>query len=114
MEDRRGIKRRHLIYYLRVFDRKTMQVIGHLVDITAAGLMLIIESAIQPNVTFDLRLDLPRDILAKVHLDFRAQSLWSKPDVNPDFYVTGFKFLNVEPGDVEVISHLIDEFGFRD
>ena len=38
--DVRAYKRRHLIYYLEVYDDETGDLLGHLVDITLQGLKL--------------------------------------------------------------------------
>ena len=59
MDEKREIKRRHLIYYLRVFDRKTDQLLGHLVNITPQGIMLISEESLATDTTFQLRMKLP-------------------------------------------------------
>ena len=112
--DKRHIKRSHLIYYLRVFDRITNETLGHLVDITPEGAMLISESTIPVNTHFEFRMMLPAEIFGRTTLDFDAESLWCKRDTNPDFFDTGFRLLNVELRDTAIIARLIDEYGFRD
>jgi len=112
--DKRRIKRSHLIYYLRVFDQSTNETLGHLVDITQEGAMLISENAIPAGVHYRLRMMLPAEIFGREHLDFEAESLWCKRDVNPDFFDTGFRLNNVEVKDTVIIARLIDEYGFRD
>ena len=112
--DKRRLKRSHLIYYLRVFNQVTNETIGHLVDITPEGAMLISENPIPANTRYQLRMQLPAEIFGRQYLDFEAESLWSKRDINPDFHDTGFRLLNVEVKDTAIISRLIDEYGFRD
>ena len=56
--DSRSLKRRHLIYYLRVFDRNTDKLFGHIVDITTEGVMMIGEKAIETNTVYQLRMEL--------------------------------------------------------
>ena len=114
MDDKRKLQRRHLIYYLRVFDRATDQLLGHLVDLTNDGAMLISEIQITAEEIFKLRMILPSEIDDKKYLDFEGFSIWCKRDVNPDFYVTGFKFNQISDQDVKTISLLIEEFGFLD
>ena len=46
MDERRRLKRRHLIYYLRVFNQATDQLIGHLVDLTTEGTLTVPLSAV--------------------------------------------------------------------
>lgn len=113
MEERRKLKRRHLLYYSRVFDRVTGKQLGHIMDITAEGIMLISDEPIPVDETFHLRMDLPEDILSRPHLQFDAHSVWCQPDINPDFYNTGFR-VNLASHDIALIERMIVEYGFRD
>ncbi len=45
----RKIERRYLVFYLRVFDGLSSKIIGHLVDITEEGIMLLSDSPIELN-----------------------------------------------------------------
>ena len=112
--EKRRLKRSHLIYYLRVFNRLNNETLGHLVDITPEGAMLISENPIPVNTHFEFRMQLPAEMFGRTHVDFEAESLWTKRDVNPDFHDTGFRLLNVSVRDTAVISRLIDDYGFRD
>lgn len=114
MEERRKFKRRHLLFYTRVFDRKNGKLIGHIADLTPAGAMLISEEEIPLDTTYHLMMDLPFAYNSKTHLDFDALSVWSKPDLDPKFFNAGFKLLNVEPEDLTIIEWIIQDFGFKD
>jgi hypothetical protein len=39
---------------------------------------------------------------------------WSKEDINPDYFVTGFEFINRTAEQEVIINKLIDVIGFRD
>jgi len=112
--EKRKLKRRHLIYYLRVFDESNDQLIGHLVDITTEGAMLISEESIRPNTVYQARMVLPTGIEGHKPVNFDIRSIWCHRDVNPNFYASGFELLNPAPEDLETIKRLIDEYGFRD
>ena len=114
MTDRRKIKRRYLLYYSRVFDAKTGDLIGNLVDITALGAMLVSERPIPVDTVFRLKLELSEDVADKPFLEFTAKSLWSQPDIAPGSYNTGFQMLDIAPHDMEIIQRIIDAYGFRD
>lgn len=114
MTEKRKLKRRHLIYYLRVFDQNSNQLLGHLVDITTEGAMLISEKPIITNTLFQAKMVLPEEIEGSKDITFGANSIWCKKDVNPDYYVTGFQLQDVTDDDLEIIEQLIVEFGFRD
>ena len=114
MAERRKLKRRHVIFYSRVFDLHTGQLMGHLMDITSEGMRLISDEPTEVNQTFLLRIDLPEDIMAKPYVKFEARSLWCKQDINPSFYNTGYQIFNMSAEDVALIDNMIEEVGFGD
>lgn len=114
MRDNRKLKRRHLIYYLKVMDRDSDSLLGFLVDITTKGIMIMSEEPIKAGRIFHLKILLPTDDMNKKHLIFDAKSLWSEQSVNTDFYDTGFELINVNTKDFESIDKIIYKLGFND
>ena len=114
VKERRKLKRRQLVYYLRVFDRTTEQLIGQIVDITKAGIMLVSEKPIETGLTFQLRMTLPKEIEGSWEIAFDAQALWCRADANPDFHLTGFQLVDLPDDQASLIEALIEELGFRD
>ena len=114
MENQRKLKRRHLIYYLRVFTKKGNKLLGHLVDLTTEGMMLIGEKPVKAGAKLDLKMHLPREIEGKRQISFSAECVWCRKDVNPDFYDSGFKLVKIAPKDTERIEQLILLSSFRD
>lgn len=110
MLEKRKLKRRQLIYYLKVIDRTSGQPIGRLVDITTEGLMLVSSAKIEVGEQFKLKLCLPKEMGENRNVNFEARSVWSKTDVNPDFIDTGFQFVRVSDQDISSIIELIQEF----
>ena len=110
----RSVKRRHLIYYLRVMDRDTEELLGFLVDITTKGFMVMSEKPIQTGKIFHLKILRATDSEEKQFLFFDARTKWSERSVNSEFYDTGFELVNVTPDDFEEIEKIIDELGFKD
>ena len=102
------------MYYSRVFNRQTGELLGHLIDITPGGAMIISDVPIPLNQLFRLRMDVPEKIIEKAALDFEARSVWCDRDVNPDFFDTGFQMVNITPEDSAVIEQMIDDYGFRE
>jgi len=88
MQEKRKLKRRHLIYYLRVFEKNADQPIGHMVDISDEGMMLISEDP--------------------------AESRWCREDENPDFYNTGFQLIHPSPEHIKITGHLVQKFCFKE
>ncbi len=113
-EGRRALKRRHLIYYLEVYDKDSDKFLGHLVDITTQGIKLVSKKPIETERIFSLRMNLPEGYFNDSTLIFKAKSLWSGNDVNPDFFDTGFMVPDLDPKAKEIITDLVNQLGFND
>jgi hypothetical protein len=114
MDDRRSEKRKFLLFYTRVFDTQSHVQVGHLVDITSMGAMLITPTPIPTGVDFDLKLELSEEVADLPFMEISAQSLWCHADIDPAFYNTGFKFLDVSSENATIIKNIVETFGFRD
>ncbi|SHO51438.1 PilZ domain-containing protein [Desulfopila aestuarii] len=112
--DLRRVERRHLVFYLRVFDGVGSKVIGHIVDISSQGLMLISDNPVPVNENYRLRMRLPAEIVDKDEIIIQATSRWCKQDDNPDFYITGFQIYDLTPDIEKYITCLIEDFSFND
>ncbi len=110
----RQVERRHLVFYLRVFDGMSSKVLGQIVDISSKGVMLISDNPIPVGENLRLRMRLPSQIANKDELIFNATSRWCKQDVNPDFFISGFQIYDVDEEVTKYILCLIDDFGFQD
>ncbi len=112
--NRRTVLRRHLIYYLRVWDIEKDQLLGHLVDINVDGLMLLSEKPIPTKEDYKLELRWNSPEGAAQSLRFNAESLWCNNDVNPVFFDTGFRLNNTDEAILEPIKQVIKELGFTE
>jgi len=90
------------------------RVMGHLMDISADGLMLLSDGPIEVNEEYRLRMRLPKEVSGSDEIVFGAVSRWCRQDDNPDFYVTGFQIQDMDDETRESVAHLIEEFGFQD
>ncbi len=113
MKDKRKLRRRNLIYYLEIYNTTTGQLFGRLVDITSEGIMIVCDEPKDLNRMYGLKMLLPDNELGKEDITFMAKSVWCKKDVNPQYYVTGFKLFNVVPEDRVIINRLIDRKAFE-
>ena len=109
--DKRKLKRRRLIYYLRVYSLPVGELLGHLVDITPEGILIVGERPLPAQQDYELQLDLPGQIDGKENIHFRARCMWSRKDPAPSFFGSGFHFLDVAAEDMEIIARLIRDFG---
>lgn len=112
--NKRDLKRHYLIYYLRVFNRENGEVLGHLVDITTKGIMIMRDSPIQVGVNHALRIRW-RNAAGRLQLaDFEGECRWCRPDVNPDFYGAGFVISSASDIHINAISQLINDLSMPD
>ena len=114
MEERRRLKREHIMFYSRVFDRETGAFLGYLGDLTPIGAMVIAEHRMEPETDVQLRIDLPEDMYPKPILNVAAQSVWCQRDVDPRFYNIGFSFQELSPEDVAIVEQVIQDFRLED
>jgi len=114
MDDRRKLKRQHIMFYSRVFDRTDGAFIGYLGNLTPDGAMVIGESELETQKEFQLRIDLPEDIYDKAVLNLKARSAWCKQDIDPNFFTIGFSLHDVSPEDIGIITEIISDYGLGD
>lgn len=107
-------KRRHLLFYLRVYEVGSQDVLGYLVDVSDDGLMLMSDREIETDCEYSLRVHLldPVDGQQDLHLD--ARCLWCKRSVNRDIYDAGFHIEKIDPKVLSTIQEVIERLGFQD
>lgn len=110
--DQRKLKRWYLVMYLRVYDQDTQELLGHIVDINKDGIRLVSDKPIPLNRAFRLWLDVPKEDHSHQRISLEAESLWSGRDINPDFYDTGLRILNIGSSALLQLQLLIEEFKF--
>jgi len=114
MQDRRAVRRRHLMFHLRVFEAGSGEPLGNLVDITPQGLMLTGDHACTVGERMQLRMHLPIEVCHQAELQFAATVAWSTDELSPGLYDTGFRDLEIEKDDRARLETLIDEYDLRD
>lgn len=114
-EQTRNLQRRHLIFYLEVFDDETGELLGHLVDLTDTGVKLISKNTVPEGKKYTMRIALPEEYFKDdKFLRFPATSRWSRSAVNPDFYDSGFQLGTLDRKTADLIIKLIHTLGFSD
>lgn len=111
--EKRHIERRHLIFYLRVWDASKNILLGHVADVSIDGFMLVGETRIEADTEFTLKMKLPSISGDAEPLEFKAVSCWSSNDVNQQFFDTGFQFSQISDETIARINKLIDEYGMN-
>ncbi|HEX7557364.1 MAG TPA: PilZ domain-containing protein, partial [Leptolinea sp.] len=91
MAEKRKYDRIHLIHFLRLFDRKTGELIGNLVDLTDEGLQLICENVIEPGKLLEIRMEFPELVDGEKEVMLNAEAVWCDHQRDPDLYSVGCK-----------------------
>ena len=112
MKEKRNFNRTKLIYYLEILDNEAGKPVGNLVDISHGGLMMVGKEQVEAGRELLLSMRLPEATYGNKTITFKANSRWSKLDVNPVFFATGYKFTESEPIVTRTIEYLIDNFAF--
>ena len=105
-DNQRSVPRRHLIYYLRVFDTATGALMGNLVDISTRGIMLVADQPIESGKAFHLKMVLPDTVEGSKEVEFVAESRWCQNDTNKDFYDAGFELIDPQPEFMDAMDRL--------
>ena len=111
--DKRQFDRRHSIFYLRIYDTNTGELLGNLVDLSEGGLMLVGDKPLQKGQTFNLSMQLPSASDQHNRLEFKAIAKWSKKEVNPHLFDTGLELIDPTDSMMSTIKELIDAYMFN-
>ncbi|MCF6188723.1 MAG: PilZ domain-containing protein [Desulfobulbaceae bacterium] len=109
--DQRQVARRQLSVYLRIFDGMGSHVLGHLVDISDHGLMMLSDEPLAVNGEYRLRMRLPVKFSGRDEIVLVAVSRWCRQDRDPDFYVNGLQIEDIDEEARITLSRLVAEFG---
>jgi hypothetical protein len=112
-QEMREVIRWYPVFYLRIYNADSNKILGHLVDISEKGLMLICDGVVPINKEYQLRMRLPAQMKDRREILFRATSRWCKADANPDFFLAGFHLRVLESATRELILALIRDFSYN-
>ncbi len=113
MPHQRKIERHHLPYYLKVFNRHTDSPLGFIGNLSNEGLMLISPYPMMLYATFAMRLKLPTQDNGVCSVDFTAICQWSREDVTPGSFDSGFHLQNPSAEINEMVRALQHYFSFK-
>lgn len=109
----RSIERHQLPYYLKVFNRITDKPMGYIGNVSLDGLMLISQLPMLVNARFDMRLKIPGCDGHIHNIDFYATCQWSREDITPGSYDSGFCLVAPPADYVVMVDALRHYFSFR-
>ena len=113
--EKRFIKRYQLNDYLTVFNRNTEREMGGIGNISGNGLMLVSTIPMLVGAIYSLRIILPssEENESPIYIDFDARCHWCKPDVNPEFFDSGYSIIKNSDSVVDLVDALKGYFSFN-
>ena len=110
----RQADRRHLVFYLRVFDGLSNTILGHLVDMSEKGVLLMTDAPLELNKDHHLRIRLPAFVRDRHEVVLQGTSRWCRKESDPDLYLTGFQIYDFDISTKKVVSDLMKDFGYKE
>jgi len=111
MVNRRKDKRLQVSFFLRILDKDTDEVMGHVVDISVSGMRVLTDRSVSQDKDYTLAIDLTKDINFEQEVIFTAKCVWIEQDLSSGAYNCGFQLQNVTEKDQTIILKLIEQFG---
>ena len=112
--DLRQADRNNLVFYLRVFDGLSNKILGHLIDISEKGVLLMTDEPVELNENHRLRIQLPAFIRDRHEIMLNGTSRWCRQDLEQNRYLTGFQMNNVDASTKNIVANLIRELGYQE
>jgi hypothetical protein len=111
MSEFRRAKRRKVGYNVEIIDLMTEDVIGRLSNLSETGMLVIARQRLANDALYQLRLRLPDAGGVERTIDFGAHELWADDAAAPGQIWTGFRFIDIAPGDVQFLRDWVDAPG---
>ena len=105
-------KRREFFFYTQLLNNDTLEVVGHLADISSGGFKLDSQNPIPINKEIRFIMNLASSIANKSFMEFTARSRWCKVDpLDPFSYNVGFQLVSISPEDLEIFNRMMEKYG---
>ena len=109
---RKREERKDFIYYIRLINSDTMDIVGHLSDISSDGFKLDTREKIPIKKDFRFIMNLTSSVADKPFMKFMARSRWCRIDpLDPFVYNVGFQLTHIALEDLEIFNRMIEEYG---
>lgn len=109
MSEKREFTGRQACHDLNLFDQKTGDYLGRVVNMSINGLMLISDQPVEFPKLFSCKIELPKEILESRELIFDAESKWCNKNEELNCYETGFLLRNLSDKVGDIVRLLMHE-----
>jgi hypothetical protein len=110
-QERRKHERHNLSYYLTVSDEQSQRVLGHLMDLSAQGMMIDCKEPLPTGLNLNLRLELTENIADRAFIPFVARIKWCRVDpIQPFLYNAGLEVVSIDPQDMKIFEDIAEKY----
>jgi hypothetical protein len=110
MDEQRREPRVKLLYYLKVYNRHTRELIGQVLDITSQGFNLLCRQPLPVGAVQACVVELPGDEYRKTTVNVDIECRWRQHDDKPGYFSSGFRFSRIAPDDRCGVQQLIVDY----
>ncbi len=114
MLNERHTTRHRSVIYLKVFQQPGDQLIGHLVDISEKGMMLVTEQKVEAGARLQLSFMPPVDAGDSDPVHFEAEVRWCRPEANPELFGLGLSVVKPSADYHHAVQQLTSGYVFSD
>jgi c-di-GMP-binding flagellar brake protein YcgR len=114
MVEKRKLSRKIANDRLVIKDQISGSKVGTVVNISAAGFMLLSEKAIKTGNIYQFDLLMPQLVEQHSQISFGAEALWCSEAAQAGSYWTGFQIIDISSRDEAIISKLIEGWSIQE
>ena len=96
--------------FFLVYDRNTENVVGHLLDISIGGFMIIGKVPFEKNNVYQFKMDFSSVMNCEQQIPFDVRCAWMEKTLNIEYYITGFEFTKIYTEHIDIIKQLIERY----
>jgi hypothetical protein len=110
--EQRHQERRYLDFYPRVFEEETDSLLGHAVNISQEGLLLVSSTPLPRGQAYKLCLQVPSKDGVMENLHFKASSIWCSQGASPALFNIGCRLVTPQTTELARLEELIAKVKF--
>lgn len=101
-------KLKRLIINVKIYERKTGEFIGYSANMHVQGMMMSSTGIMPVGEEYLIQIKhMEDDEVIEIPLHMRC--LWSSPGDNPDFFQSGYVFIEPKPAQTRAIENLLED-----
>ena len=105
--DKRICKRHELIYYLELLAYDTERCLGHILDISSEGMMVMSERPFAMHEVYFFKISYRIPHKGRHTFPIKARSRWCSRDIHANFFDTGFEMVELNQHALQSIEFII-------